>query len=299
MTAGARPGGSCSPARSNSAGISQSLAGRAAVTSLLPLSLAELIDAGMTPSTLDGYLLGGSYPPIHAHGIAPEDWLAAYVATYLERDVRQVINVKDLGAFQRFLRLCAGRTGQLLNLSSLAGETGIAQTTARAWLGVLESSGIAYLLPPYYRNFGKRLVKTPKLYFVDTGLACWLLSLRSTPNIAVSPFRGALFETLIVSEFIKMRLNAGLPADLYFWRDNNDREADLMFETEAGLQTVEIKAGATPTADYVRAGQRSSRMLEGETRTPWLIYGGDESFARSGIEVIAWRDLPRVMQERR
>lgn len=235
-------------------------------------------------------LLGG-YPILHAQPMAPSDWFASYVATYIERDVRQVLNVKDMGAFQRFLRLCAGRSGQLLNLSALAGEAGISHSTARAWLSVLESSDLVFLLPPYHRNFGKRLVKTPKLYFLDTGLACWLLGIRSPEVLALHPSRGALFETWVVAEFVKGRFNLGLPADLYFWRDNNGLEADLIFEIGTRLQPVEIKSGQTVTRDYVRAGQASGRFAGDEALPPWLIYGGNESYERSGIRIIGWRDI--------
>jgi hypothetical protein len=193
------------------------------------------------------------------------------------------------------LRLCAGRAGQLLNLSALGEEAGISHNTARAWLSLLEASYLVFLLPPYHRNFGKRLVKTPKLYFVDTGLAAWLLGLRAVEQLALHPMRGALFENFIVGEFLKARYNAGQPADLYFWRDNNGLEADLLFEDGDRLQTVEIKSGATVTGDTIRAGQRSNRFAPDDTRTPWLVHGGDDSYTRSGVRVISWRDLPVVL----
>jgi hypothetical protein len=273
------------------AGITQSLAGRAAVTELLPLSLEELREAGCALTELDDTLLAGGYPAIHAQKVSPTDWFTSYVATYLERDVRQVLNIKDLSVFQRFLKLCAGRTGQLLNLNNLASETGISHSTARSWLSVLESSHLVYLLPPYHRNFGKRLVKTPKLYFLDTALACWLLSIRNPETLALSSFRGAIFETLIVGEFIKTRLNAGRPIDLYFWRDNNGLEADLLFESGPKLQAIEIKSGKTVTSDYVQAGQKSTRFAAEETLLPWLIYGGEDSYERSGVMFFSWRHL--------
>lgn len=270
------------------AGVSQSLAGRVGMTQLLPLALAELPAA---PPSVDAAIGAGGYPALHAQGIPTADWFPNYVATYLERDVRQLTAVQDLSAFQRFVRLCAGRTGQMLNLSALAGETGIAHSTARAWLAVLEASTLVFLLPPYHRNFGKRLVKTPKLYFVDTGLACWLLGIRDQAQLAAHPLRGALFETLIVGEFLKARCNAGQPADLYFWRDNGGNEADLLFERGGRVQTVEIKSGATVTPDTIRAGQKSARFVGAEAHAPWLVYGGDERYARSGVEVIGWTRL--------
>lgn len=276
------------------AGVTQSLAGRVGLTQLLPLALDELPAAALASELPDELMIGGSYPAVHAQGITPGDWHANYVATYIERDVRQVLRVQDLSGFQRFLRLCAGRTGQLLNLSTLGEEAGISHGTARAWLSVLEASYLVYLLPPYHRNFGKRLVKTPKLYFVDTGLAAWLLGLRTVDQLVLHPMRGALFENLVVGEFIKARYNAGMPADLYFWRDNNGLEADLVFESESKLQTVEIKSGATVTAAAIRAGQKSRRFAPDETPDPWLIHGGTDTYVRSNVRVIGWRDLPEV-----
>ncbi len=277
------------------AGVSQSLAGRVGITRLLPLAGGELAGVADDTLALDDLLWRGGYPALHTQSVAPGDWFASYVASYLERDVRQVLAVQDLGAFQRFLRLCAGRTGQLLNLSALAGEAGISHTTARAWLSVLESSDVVYLLPPYHRNFGKRLVKTPKLYFVDTGLACWLLGIREPGQLALHPMRGALFENWVVMEHLKQRYNQGAAADLYFWRDNNGLEADLLYETASGqIQTIEIKSGQTPTTDYVRAGQKAARFVTENAATPRLIYGGEASFLRSGVDVVGWREVCRA-----
>jgi predicted AAA+ superfamily ATPase len=273
------------------AGVTQSLAGRVGLTRLLPLAFDEM-PAASRQLSIDSILLLGGYPLLHSQPILASDWFASYVATYIERDVRQVLNIQDMGVFQRFLRLCAGRSGQLLNLSALAGEAGVSHSTARAWLSVLESSDLVFLLPPYHRNFGKRLVKTPKLYFLDAGLACWLLAIRSPEVLTLHPSRGALFETWVVSEFVKGRFNLGRPADLYFWRDNNGLEADLIFEVDTRLQPVEIKSGQTVTRDYVRAGQAAGRFAGDEALPPWLIYGGSESYERSGVRVISWKDLP-------
>jgi predicted AAA+ superfamily ATPase len=255
------------------------------------MALAELPTAAVDGLGLDGLMLRGQYPALHAQSVAPEDWFASYVATYVERDVRQALNVQDLSTFQRFLRLCAGRSGQLLNLSALAGEAGIAQSTARAWMSVLEASDLVYLLPPYHRNFGKRLVKSPKLYLVDVGLACWLLGIRSVDVLGLHPLRGALFETWVLGEFLKTRLNAGQPPDLYFWRDNNGLEADLVFEVAGRLQTVEIKSGRTVTPDYIRAGQQAARFAGDTALPPWLIHGGEQNHERSSVKVVGWQAL--------
>jgi uncharacterized protein len=272
------------------AGISQSLAGRVGMTSLAPLAYGELLATERDKLSLEKWMLTGAYPALHSTPALAPDWFASYVATYVERDVRQLTRVQDLNLFQKFLRLCAGRTGQLLNLNALANETGITQSTAKAWLSVLEASYIVHLLQPYHNNFGKRLVKSPKLYFLDTGLAAWLLGIRAEEHLSLHPLRGALFENLIVTEAIKSRYNQGRGMDLYFWRDNNSAEADLLFETPQGLQMVEIKSGKTVTTDTIRAGQKSTRFAHGSVNTPWLIYGGEEVFMRSNVQLIGWRE---------
>lgn len=286
------------------AGITQSLAGRIGMTRLLPLQALEL--AYEHSNNLDQRLYLGSYPAIYTthqnsselpH--ASQDWFASYVLRYIERDVRQLINVQELGVFQRFIQLCAARTGQLLNVASLANEAGINEATTRSWLSVLESSDLVYLLRPYHRNFGKRLVKSPKLYFVDTGLAAWLLGIRDAAMLNLHPMRGALFETHVVMEHIKHRYNQGLPADVFFWRDSNGVEADLVYEVQTQedsqivqkLQTIEIKSGSTITTDFVKQGKKSSQFAGLDAMEPILIYGGDESLTRSGIHFQSWRDL--------
>ena len=275
------------------AGVSQSLAGRVGMTALLPLSISELPAASQSSLSLDTLIIKGSYPALHVREISPADWFASYIATAIERDIRQVLRVHDLSVFQRFVRLCAGRNGQLLNLNALAGETGVSQKTARSWLSVLESSYIVHLLPPYFRNFGKRLIKTPKLYFLDQGLACWLLGIRSHEHLALHPMRGAIFESFIISEFLKSRYNRGLPPDLYFWRDNNGLEADIVFERGTKLQPVEIKSGQTITGDSIRAGLKAARFAGEEALQPWLIYGGDDSYERNGVTIMSWRDCEK------
>ncbi|CAM5483349.1 putative protein [Rhodanobacter lindaniclasticus] len=278
-------------------GVTQSLAGRVGMTRLLPLSLAELPASRVKALGLDGLMLRGMYPALHAQDLRPADWFASYVATYVERDVRQVLNVQDLSTFQRFLRQCAARTGQLLNVSALAGEAGVSNHTARAWLSVLEASDVVFLLPPYHRNFGKRLVKSPKLYFVDTGLVCWLLGIRNIETLHLYPLRGAVFETLVVGEFMKSRLNAGQPPDLYFWRDNNGLEADLVFDVDGRLQPVEIKSGSTVTSDYIRAGQKAARFAGEEALPPWLVHGGEDAYERSGVRVMDWQSLRDMLPQ--
>jgi hypothetical protein len=271
--------------------ITQSLAGRVGLVHLLPFSQSELAAVGKAPVGIDSALWQGAYPALYDRSLSPDDWFPNYVATYVERDVRQILAVRQLGLFQRFLRMCAARSGQLLNLSSLAADCGISHVTAREWLTVLESSYIVRLLPPYHRNFGKRLVKTPKLYFLDVGLAAWLLGIRNGRSIATHAMRGALFETLVIGEFIKQRFNAGQPAELFFWRDNIGHEIDLLFEAGDRLQPVEIKSGMTFTYDWLDAAKRWKAFAGDAALDPWIIHGGDRSFECAGGRVFSWQAL--------
>jgi predicted AAA+ superfamily ATPase len=270
--------------------IAQSLAGRSALVQLLPLSIAELNAAGQLPPDTDSMLLRGGYPALYARALNPARWLADYTMSYLERDVRQITQVHDLAAFQRFLRLCAGRTGQLLNLANLAQEAGVAQSTARAWLSVLEASYIVQLLPPHHRNLGKRVVKAPKLYFVDAALAASLMGIQTAAQIAVHPLRGALFETLIVGEFLKARFNSGYPSNLYFWRDNVGLEVDLLIDEPEGLRPVEIKSSATVTEDLFKGLRKWIAAAGTAARHPRLVCAGPDRYTRSGIEVRPWQE---------
>jgi uncharacterized protein len=276
------------------AGMNQSLAGRVGRIELLPLSLAEMQEGACLPPTLDRLLLDGGYPAIYQRNLASNDWFPNYVATYLERDVRQIIAVRDLLLFQRFVRMCAARSGQLLNLAALGADCGISAVTAREWLSVLEASYLVTRLPPYFQNFGKRLVKSPKLYFLDVGLMAWLLGIRDEQSMATHAARGALFETWVVSEMIKQRFNAGQPADLYFWRDSAGHEIDVVFETPAGLQAVEIKSGSTFASDWTDGLKKWQKFTgDAPTRKPMLIYGGSDSHEREHCFLTAWQDMAR------
>ena len=205
------------------AGITQTLAGRVARVELLPLSASELDAANALPNTLTQMLFQGGYPALYSRDVAPQDWFSNYMATYVERDIRQLIHVRELGQFQTFVKMCAARTGQLLNLTSLGADCGISAVTAKQWLTVLEASYIVALLRPHHNNYGKRLVKTPKLYFLDSGLAAWLLGIRDATTLEAHASRGALFETWVVSEFYKHSLNAGQTPALHFWRHLSHR----------------------------------------------------------------------------
>lgn len=272
-------------------GISQSLAGRTAFVELLPFALAELQQAAVLPQTVDELLFRGGYPSLYQRKVAPRAWFGSYVASYVERDVRQLLKVQELSLFQRFVRLCAGRTGQLLNLSGLAAECGITHNTAKAWITVLEASYILFLLKPHHANFNKRLVKTPKLYFYDTGLACWLLGLQHHQQVGTHPLRGALFETLVISELVKQRLNAGERPELYFWRDSNGNEIDVIMDTGSHLVSIEIKSGVTVAKDFF-GGLKKWRQLAGEQAgRQLLVYGGEESYRQNDVEVVGWKKL--------
>lgn len=279
------------------AGIGQSLAGRVGRVELLPLSAAELRQAGRLPDSLGQALLRGGYPALHDRELRPDDWFANYVATYVERDVRQLLAVRDLGLFQTFVRMCAARTAQLLNLASLAADCGISAVTARQWLTVLETSYLVALLRPHHRNLGKRLVKTPKLVFLDAGLAAWLLGIHDAATLETHVARGPLFETWVVSELLKLRLNAGRPTtDLHFWRDSSGLEIDVLIDAPSGLRPVEIKSGSTYSPDWTEGIARWRRLADrqgGTQARPCIVFGGPESFTREQADVWSWSDVGR------
>lgn len=271
--------------------IAQSLAGRVGLLQLLPFSLAELKEGNVLPATLDEAMLQGCYPPLYDRPVVPGDWFPNYVSTYLERDVRQLLAVRDLSLFQRFLKMCAARSGQLLNLSSLAADCGISHVTAREWLTVLEASYIVYLLRPHHRNFGKRLVKMSKLYFLDTGLMAYLLGIRDANTLATHASRGALFETLVVSEWIKRQFNAGQVAELYFWRDSAGYEVDLLIPHGNQFMPVEIKSGSTFSNDWTAALRKLSALFGDAALPPGIVYGGEGQYERAGCQVVGWQAL--------
>ncbi len=272
-------------------GITQTLAGRVGRVELLPLSSSELKAANQLPNSLSQMLIQGGYPALYDRKITPQDWFSNYVATYVERDVRQLISVRNLGQFQTFLKMCASRTGQLINLTSLGADCGISAVTAKQWLSVLETSYIVTLLRPHHSNFGKRLVKTPKIYFLDSGLAAWLMGIRSAETLETHAARGALFESWVVSELYKKRLNAGLSIDLYFWRDNTGNEVDLIIEKEKGLQPIEIKSGSTYASDWSQGLKKWQALAKNSSLEPAILYGGESNFERESLKVWGWRDV--------
>ena len=275
-------------------GITQSLAGRSGFVELLPFSIAELRAANALPDDLNSFLYHGGYPPLYHRAVTPHDWLSAYVSSYVERDVRQVLAIQDLNTFQRFVRLCAGRSGQLLNVSSLATDCGITHTTAKAWISVLEASYILFLLHPHHANFNKRLIKSPKMYFHDVGLMAWLLGIESAKQIDTHPLRGALFETAMVSELKKTILNHGKSDRLFFWRDSNGNEVDVIIETGDLLLPVEIKSGATINRDFFSGLTKWHALAKERSSAPVLMYGGSDSFTHQGVRVLGWRDAAQA-----
>lgn len=273
--------------------VSQSLAGRSAVLHLLSLAWSEIARFERHPGSLDETLVAGGYPRIFDRGLDPADWLRSYVATYIERDVRTISNIGDLVTFQRFVELCAGRTGQLLNYSALASDCGVSQPTAKAWLSVLETSFIAFRLPAFHSNQRKRLVKMPKLHFYDTGLACWLLGIRSADQLRSHPLRGAIFETWVVSEIVKHRTNGGVTGGVSFYRDRDGVEADMVIEDGGRLVAVEAKAAATASTSLFDGAARVRGLLESTDRKveSVVVYGGDEPQQRSTAALLPWARL--------
>jgi predicted AAA+ superfamily ATPase len=272
---------------------SQSLAGRSAVVHLLPLSRHEVVEFSNHPKTLNQTLLTGGYPRILDRKLRPSDWLASYVATYLERDVRSISNIGDLVAFQRFAQLSAGRLSQLLNLSSLASDCGVSQPTAKAWASVLEASFIAFRLPSYHGNVSKRLIKMPKLHFYDTGLACWLLGIRDVAQLDVHPLRGAIFESWVVSEIIKQRYNRGESNGVYFFRDKSGLESDVLVQGRKTLKLVEVKAGQTISSDWAANTQKIMGMFAKTKQgvSCVVVHGGTERQERNGVTYLPWHAI--------
>ncbi len=273
--------------------ITQSLAGRVAYVDLLPFSLEELLPLAHTPEDLNEVLFKGSYPPIIADNIPPQNWFPAYVRTYVERDVRQIKNLGNLLLFEKLLSLCAGRVGQLLNYSNLANELGVDIKTVQSWLGILQASYIIHLLPPYFKNFSKRIIKSPKLYFYDTGLACYLLQIKSPESLINNPIRGALFENFIINEMLKNRFNRAERSNLYFWRDNPGNEIDIIVDNGTEIIPIEVKAGQTINRSFFK-NLTYWLKISGVQNNGIIYYGGSEIQKRSNnIEVRGWKDVGR------
>ena len=270
--------------------ISQSLAGRAGLLELLPFSWSEFQNNQQKLDNLDETLFTGGYPPIHDRKLDPVLWLPRYIQTYIDRDVRSIRQITNLNTFQKFVRLCAGRIGQLLNYSSLANECGVDVKTAQQWISILEASYIIFRLQPHHKNFNKRLVKQPKLYFVDTGLACSLLGIEAAQQLETHYIRGSLFENAIICECLKARYNAAKTSNLYFWRDHLGREIDLIQEIAGKLHPIEINSSETVHSSFFENLSWFMKTAGSEICSPSLIYGGTRKTIRKEVEVVPWND---------
>lgn len=274
--------------------IAQSLAGRVAIFNLLPFSLAEIQATDFALNTYEEYILKGFYPRIYDLELNPTNWLQDYLRTYVERDVRQVLNIGDLGTFRQFLEICAGRIGQLVNFSEMGNLIGVSYQTINRWLSVLETSFIVYKLRPYHQNYNKRIVKSPKFYFYDTGLACALLNLRNVEDLNRHFAKGALFENFVINEILKNQLNKNIQPKNYFWNAAGSHEIDLLLDRGGKLLPIEIKSSRTIGThffDGLNYFQDLSGALPAES---YLIYGGDEVQKRSVAQVLSWKNLAEI-----
>ena len=274
--------------------ISQSLAGRTALLRLLPFSLVERRQTGAS-NGIDDILYSGFYPRIHDRKLEPRQALGDYFETYVERDVRRIGEIRNLANFRRFVRLCAGRVGQLANLSSLGADAGVSHTTASHWLTVLEASYVVFRLPPFHANIRKRLVKSPKIYFYDVGLASHLIGIERAGQIATHPLRGPLFENAVVVEALKHRFNRGRRSNLSFFRDSRGLECDLLYENSHGMAAMEIKSGATVASDWFDPFNRVAKELP-EIATRAVVYGGTDRQSRQDGEVVPLTDLSELLE---
>jgi predicted AAA+ superfamily ATPase len=272
--------------------ITQTLAGRIAFIQLLPFSLTELRDTNFGKQTLDGFLFRGGYPRLYQQRIAPTDYYPNYLLTYVERDVRQIKNISNLALFQRFLKICATRTGQQLNYSAIANDCGIDQKTVLNWLGILEASFIAFRLQPYYNNLGKRLLQMPKLYFYDTGLCSSLLEIENEKQMANHPLRGALMENLMIIELLKSRLNRGLRSNLFYWRDRTGNEIDLLLDQSDAVVPIEIKSSTTFHLNFLK-GIRYWQKLNPKLKSSYLVFNGKDGQVEK-TKILNWENTDKI-----
>lgn len=271
-------------------GISQSLAGRISINRLLPFSLEELDNTIYKPESIDHFLYRGGYPRIYDQNLDSRDWYSNYLNTYFEKDLKDFIQVSDLSSFRKLLVLLASSCGQLLNLSSIGNSIGVSHNTVKSWIAALEASYLVFLLQPYHNNYQKRVIKSPKIYFYDTGLASTLLKLKEHIQLSDHYIRGALFENWAIIEYVKSQLNRGLESDCYFWRDHTGNEVDLLIETVDGPHPVEIKSAKTIKRDFFKGLEHFSNIAGTPHST--LVYGGDQNQVRSDVTVIPWTNWP-------
>ena len=270
--------------------VTQSLAGRAAIMELLPMSMPEISDRASS-ITVDELIFGGMYPAVCSQQIPPELAYPSYVKTYLERDVRDILHISNLSAYEKFLKLCAGRIGSLFVASQLANEVGVSVNTIKSWLSVLEASYVITLLQPYYENRSKRLIKTPKLYFNDTGIACYLLDIESPHQLGRDKMRGPLFENFIVMEAIKHRTNQGKKSNAYFYRDSNQNEIDLLLKNGQNMTGIEIKSSMTFHRDYEKSLHNMSKYVTGNIQQRAVVYAGEMENRLGKVQLINYLHL--------
>lgn len=274
--------------------ITQSLAGRTAILNLLPLTISELASASIDLS-LDNYLLNGFLPRIHADKLNPTKAYRNYLQTYVERDVRQILHIRDLKLFQHFIKLCAGRIGSVLNKESLGNDLGVSSHTISQWLSVLEASFIIVQISPYFENFGKRLIKSPKLFFTDIGLATYLLGIENTEQLIRDPLRGFLVENLVVLELFKARLNQGLEPNLYFYRDNHQNEVDLIYKQSNELIPIEIKASQTYNPDFLKGIKYYESIANSRVKKGYLVYTGPHEQQIGNVNVLNFKNAHNII----
>ena len=277
--------------------ISQTLAGRISIFTLLPFSIVELENAKLLASDANEAMFTGFYPRIFEQKLQPTEWYPGYIQIYIERDVRQITRVVDLSQFQTFIKLCAGRIGQLLNISSLANDCGVSVATARSWLSLLEASYIIYFLHPHYKNFSKRLIKSPKLYFYDTGVVCSLLGIENVEQLMGHYLRGGLFESMVITELMKESYNNNRRPQNFFWRDKSGHEVDCIIEKGQNLFPVEIKAGATAVPDYFESLEYWNDLAKADPSHSSVIYAGDKKYTYKDITLFGWRSIKNLFDK--
>lgn len=269
--------------------ITQSLAGRVAIFKLFPFDFKEMSSADLLNENYLQNIIRGFYPAIYNRNIPSEIFYSNYVQTYIQRDVSELIAIKDIRLFQNFLALCATRAGQLINLNALANECGISQPTARAWMSALENSYVVFQLYPYHENFSKRIVKTPKLYFYDTGLLCFLLKISNVDQLLTHPVKGSLFENMMIAEYVKRMYHKNKVNDVWFWRDSEGHEVDMIMQEGQKLNLIEFKATQTIMPDMFK-GIAYFEKLSDRQLDKTLVYGGNDNQERSYGKVLSWKD---------
>ena len=278
--------------------ITQSLAGRVGILNLLPFSYSELREGGVAPQRVEDVVLRGGYPALYDQPVDPTNWLNSYITTYIERDVRQLVNIRDLELFRRFVELCAGSVGQLTDATRLGADCGVSRNTIQAWLDILDASFILFRLQPHHDNLRKRLVKTPKFYFYDVGLAARLLGIESAEQLWKHPLRGALFENWVIAEFVKSLRNNADTRRLYFWRDRSGHELDVLIERGLLNDVIEIKSGKTIASDWLKTLTWWKNTAQEKSGKRHLVYAGDTTQKRHDVEIVPWNHIDSVLRTR-